>query len=626
MSRRYLSLIPFEEAIRIMTDSFPAPGITERVPLEHAVGRVAAEPVHASYSVPGADLAAMDGLAVRSRDTRWATDRVPVVLEDYVPINTGRPVPSGYDAVVMIEDVWMDEGSCRIRKSAYPGQFIHPAGEDIRRGEQILPKGHIIRAADIGGLATYGITDLIVHSASAGFIPTGDELIPAGARPGPGAVVESNSMAARAFFSGMGVTFQRYPIVRDDPKALFGLLCRAVAENDIVVISAGSSAGTTDFTEEVIRSCGTLLFHGVAMKPGAPVMLGSVEGVPVLGVPGYPTAAACTIREFGGRLLERWGLAPHVSFPLKAKISHQLSSDIGYEEFVSVSVGKVREAYCAVPHSRGNGVQMSIIRSDGYLRIPAACEGIEAGTEVGVILNTPPDRVDRNYLVVGKRDPCLNILAESLTGKNIWLQCCSTETAQAVQALKAGSCHAVAVSSLHPGTDICRQNTHPALDTITVAEFEQGIASKKMLSPEELVTAKVINRPPGTSGRILLDQVLLENGINPQQVTGYGRMVRSDEGVAAAIAGGLADAGVCTRKSAEEAGLVFHFLAYDSCNLMVRDDALDDDLTAGVFSVLQSGYFSEVLGRSGCYKTGHTGQVTRVRQESDGEKQSSLYF
>jgi putative molybdopterin biosynthesis protein len=614
MQRRYLSLISFNEALHILKESFPPPGVSECVPLEQAVGRVTAEPVYATYSVPGTDLAAMDGIAVRSSDTRGAGDRAPLVLDNFVPINTGQPIPAGYDAVIMIEDVWMSGAECRIRKSTFPGQFIHPAGEDIRKGDLILPKGHLVRAVDVGGLATYGITGLVVQTASVGFIPTGDELIPAGARPGPGAVVESNSMAARCFFSGMGASFQRYPIVRADKRSLFELLDRAVRENELVIISAGSSAGTTDFTEEVISSCGTLLFHGVAMKPGAPVMLGSVDEVPVIGVPGYPTAASCTIREFAGRLLAWWGLATPFSYPLKAKLSHQLSSDLGYEEFVSVSVGKVGSSYYAVPHSRGMGVQISIIRSDGHLRIPAACEGIEAGKEVEVILDGPPGRVDRNYLILGERDPCLDDLAHCLTEREIRLRCSSTQAAQAIQAFKAGSCHAVSFCSLDPAKDLSLADTHLLLDTITIAEVELGIASREGLMPGDLASVRTVKRAPGTSARTLLERILEDYGVHREIIQGY-RQVRSDAGVAEAISRDTADAGICSRKSAERAGLAFHFLACESYNLVVRADSPDDDLTPGVLLVIRSGEFQEHLRKSGYYQTTHTGQITRIRQQ-----------
>jgi putative molybdopterin biosynthesis protein len=613
MPRRYLSLISFNEALRIMKESFPPPGVSECVPLEQAVGRVVAEPVYANYSVPGADLAAMDGIAVNSRDTRRAGDRTPLVLDNFVPINTGQPIPAGYDAVIMIEDVWMTRGECRIRKSAFPGQFIHPAGEDIRKGELILPKGHLIRSSDVGGLATYGITGLKVHAASVGFIPTGDELIPAGAKPGPGQVVESNGIFARSFFTTMGASFHRYPIVRDDPERMMDLVCHAVEENDLVVLSAGSSAGSTDFAEYVISSCGTLLFHGVAMKPGTPVMLGSVEGIPVLAVPGYPTAAACTIRELGGRLLEWWGLAPFPSFPVQARISQNLSSDLGYDEFISVSVGRVGKMYCAVPHSRGTGVQMSVIRSNGYLHIPASFEGIESGTEVEVILTVPPQQLERTFLVIGNRDPCINILADYLNKRAVRLHCCPKDTASAIQSLKGQACHAVALTfpELHPAWNSPpdRMSDDHTLLKITIAEVVLGIVSREGLGPDDLLTAKIINRTPGTSGRIVLDEILTQSGISPLSIHGYNWQARNEDAVTAAVTSGLADAGICTQKAAEASGLLFHPLAYDTYYLIIRDADVDDPLTAEVISEVKSTNFSEILQEYGYYRTVHTGRI-----------------
>ncbi len=250
------------------------------MPLLESLGRVVASPVHAGYSVPEVNIAAMDGIAVRSRETAGAREQVPVTLGHAVRVNTGNVIPPGFDAVVMIEETWEHEGRFQVRRQAAPWQYIRPAGEDIRENQLVLPRGHVIRAFDIGALATYGVTEVEVRSVRVGIIPTGSELVPLGVRPGPGQVVESNTIMAEVYLSAMGATCTRYPIVPDDPGLIRETLMQAVDSDDLVIISAGSSAGTRDFTAGVIGSLGELIFHGVAVKPGKPAMLGQDPGSP----------------------------------------------------------------------------------------------------------------------------------------------------------------------------------------------------------------------------------------------------------------------------------------------------------------------------------------------------------
>ena len=217
MVKRYLSLCSLEQALNLLKTEFSAPQRTEKVPVMQSVGRVVAAPVYAKYSVPEVNISAMDGIAVRSRDTVGATDREPVTLEAFARVNTGNIVPPEFDAVIMIEDTWEADDRFQIRKAAAPWQHVRPAGEDIREGRLVLPKGHVIRAFDIGALSTYGVTRIEVKSVNIGIVPTGSELVPLGVRPGPGQVVESNTIMAQVFLHAMGTRCSRLPIVRDDP-------------------------------------------------------------------------------------------------------------------------------------------------------------------------------------------------------------------------------------------------------------------------------------------------------------------------------------------------------------------------------------------------------------------------
>ncbi|NLD57984.1 MAG: molybdopterin biosynthesis protein, partial [Methanomicrobiales archaeon] len=411
MAKRYLDLRSLDEALTLLTTSFPRPQRTETIPVTQASGRVVAEPVHAKYSVPEVSISAMDGIAVRSRDTLGAGDRNPVTLEHAVRVNTGNVVPPEFDAVVMIEDVWEEDGRYQIRRAAVPRQHVRPAGEDIKENKLVLPRGHLIRPFDIGALITYGITEVVVLAVRVGIIPTGSELVPIGTRPKPGQVVESNTVMAQVYLSQMGADCTRYPIVVDEPDLIKETMRRAVEENDLVLISAGSSAGTRDFTESVIRSLGDLVFHGVAVKPGKPVMLGKVNGKPVLGLPGYPLAAQTVLREFAAPLLEYWGFAPVPRYPVTARLAQPLVSDLGFDEFVPIFAGRLGTEIIGTPHGKGGFAQMATVKANGYTHIPAPVEGYEAGTMVEVLMTTDPGSIERTLIFTGSLDPALEELA-----------------------------------------------------------------------------------------------------------------------------------------------------------------------------------------------------------------------
>ncbi|NLZ29799.1 MAG: molybdenum cofactor biosynthesis protein, partial [Methanomicrobiales archaeon] len=312
MVRERLRLRPLDEVRDMMQATFPRPGRTIRVPVAGAAGRVAAAPIHSPLTVPATDIAARDGFAVVSSETTGADDGNPVPLRDPFRVNTGNAIPPGYDAVVMIEDIVGEDGTWCTCRAASPGEHIHPAGEEIRGGDLVLPAGHLIHPCDVGALLTYGITKVDLWAVKVGLIPTGSELVPAGDRPGPGEMIESNAAAAAAWFGEAGATCTRYPIVRDDPELLRQAIARGVRENDLLLISAGSSAGTRDFTASIIAELGEVLVHGIAMKPGKPAIVGRIDGKPVIGVPGYPIAAMAAVRELALPLLEGWGFyAPY---------------------------------------------------------------------------------------------------------------------------------------------------------------------------------------------------------------------------------------------------------------------------------------------------------------------------
>ncbi|OPX62322.1 molybdopterin biosynthesis protein [Methanoregula sp. PtaB.Bin085] len=614
MVNRYLTLLPLDEALTILTSSFERPSGTERISVTSAIGRVVAAPVHAKYSVPEVNLSAMDGIAVKSRDTIGASDTRPVTLTEFARVNTGNIIPPAFDAVIMIEDIWETDGKCQVRKSAVPWQHVRPAGEDMKENKLVLPRGHIIRAFDIGALATFGITSIEVLSVRIGIIPTGSELVPFGVRPGPGQVVESNTVMAQVFLSQMGADCTRYPIVPDDPDRIRETLRTAVRENDLVLISAGSSAGTRDFTESVIRSLGDLIFHGVAVKPGKPVMLGKIDGKPVLGLPGYPLAAQTVLREFAAPLLESWGFPPAPRLAVTVRLGQALVSDLGFDEFIPIFVGRIGQDLLGTPHGKGAFAQMSTVKANGYTHIPAPVEGYEAGTMLEVLLTTDPGSIERTLIFTGTLDPALEDLVNRAHDEGLFIHATNPGNIPGLLALGSNSCHAAPLvlpsrsllTSYQPLTQFSGAGD---LAFIHIASVELGIASINGLETKDLTRVRFINTRKETPSRTVLDALLAIEGIHPSQVNGYLQEVHGPPAVAVAIRNGFADAGICTSSIASANSLRFMPVAHEDYELVVRKEMLADSRFKTLVALIRSTGYRAALEKTGGYDLTLTGTI-----------------
>jgi putative molybdopterin biosynthesis protein len=614
MVKRYLSLCSLEEALHILKTSFEPPERTETIPVTQSLGRMLAAPVHAKYSVPESNLAAMDGIAVRSSETLHASDQTPVMLSRFARVNTGNIVPPEFDAVIMIEDTWQDGERFLVRKAAAPRQHIRMAGEDIRANRLILPRGHQVRAFDIGALATYGIVTLDVHTVQVGIIPTGSELVPLGVRPAPGQVVESNTIMAQVFLDSMGAHCSRSPIVRDNPGEIKQALLSAVKTSDLVLISAGSSAGTRDFTANVIATLGEILFHGVAVKPGKPVMAGNIGGKPVIGLPGYPLAAQTVLREFAAPLLEWWGLAPPQRHAIRAKLSTALSSDPGFDEFVPVSVGRIGTDCWGIAHSRGSGIQMATVKANSYVHIPAQVEGYEAGHELEMFLTTDPGSIERTILLSGTVEPALEELGAIAHRQGMFLHAENTGNMGAILMLRRGSCHAAAIFMpvLPPQSRHRFIVPHLAsmdLAFVHIATLQLGIASRDDVTPEKLASKQCINTRKDSPERMIFDALLESQGIDPSRIAGYEHEVANSPAVAAAVLNGSAEAGICSYGAAHARGLRFIPVAQEQYELAFCREMLEDPRVCSLISMINTLEYRQVLDRIGIYDTTRTGTI-----------------
>jgi putative molybdopterin biosynthesis protein len=601
-----------------------------RVPLADAAGRVTAGPVWATRSSPPFDAAGMDGIAVRAADTLGASETTPVQLKPggYDVVDTGDPMPDGRDAVVMREQVHYCDGSAELRAAVPPYQHVRSIGEDVSTSELLLPAGHRLRAVDLAAATAAGATDVLVRRRPVvAVLPTGDEVRPIGATTGPGEILDTNSLMLATQAREAGCEAHCLPIEPDDPARLAKAVGAAVAGCDLLIIVAGSSAGRDDYTARIVAQLGTLAVHGVAVRPGHPVVLGVVEGTPVLGAPGYPVSAALTFDIFAEPLLaELEGAVPRRRQRAWARLARKLASPLGMDDWVRVRLGVVRGAMVATPLPRGAGVLTSLVRADGLLMVPAGLEGHHPGDDVEVELLRGLDEISHTIVAIGSHDLVLDLAASALRADDprITLASSNVGSLGGLVALRDGLCHVAGSHLLDPATG---EYTLPYLDRILggqdvsvvrLVHREQGL----MVAPgnplglagiEDLARAGVryVNRQRGAGTRMLLDHELRQRGISPDAVDGYAREESTHLAVAAAIAAGRGDAGLGIMAAARAFGLDFLPVTREPYDLVVSTEDLESPRLAPLWALLQSDRFQAAVMELGGYETTEMGRRIR---------------
>ena len=481
----------------------------------------------------------------------------------------------------------------------------------------VLPSGHRIRSHEIGALATYGITLPEVISVRIGLVPTGSELVPPGTRPAPGQVVESNTLMASAMLEEAGARCTRYPFVKDDPALIRAAVTRAAEENDIVIVSAGSSAGTHDYTADVIAELGTVLVHGVAIKPGKPAIVGRIGTKPVFGLPGYPLSALTVLREIILPFLSAYGLSVPAPETIRANLTSEIAKEIGQDEFVQCTLGLVGDRWVVSPQSKGAGVQMSAVRSNAYIRVPFNSEGFEEREAVDAVLTVPRQTAENSLLLTGSHDPVIDYLTDMLARRHVPLLSTNVGSLGGLLALKKDECHAAPTHLLAPDGSyntvfIKKYLPKTEIDLLCVAERQQGIVSREGLHFSDLPGRQFINRQKGSGTRILLDYELERQGISSSALPGYEREATTHIAVALAVKSGEADAGMCVYSAARSLGLPFVPVATERYELAIRHEHRDDPRVEAMIKTIQSKDFRAVLAVLGGYDSKETGTIRTV--------------
>lgn len=627
----YLEDIPMDEAqarlqaaLEACGKASPLPG--ERVTLDEALGRVTSEPVWARISSPHYHASAMDGYAVRAADTLGATETRPVQLripEQALPLNTGAPLPQEYNAVIMIEHTQpIGDHAIEIRAPVAPWQYVRMMGEDMVATELVLPANHLLRPPDLGAIAGCGHSGVQVRRRPrVAILPTGSELTAPGESPQPGQVIEYNSIVLGAQVREAGGVFTRWPVLADEREAIQAAIL-AAADHDLVLVLAGSSAGSRDYTAQAVQAAGTLLVHGIAVRPGHPVIMGIVNNVPVIGVPGYPVSAALTGELFIHPLLHQWtGQAPPRYPRMKAVLTRKIVSPTGDDDFVRVTVGQVGDRTLVTPLARGAGIITSLVRADGLLHIPRFSEGVNAGTEVDVLLYRSPEDIAQTVVVVGSHDPMLDLLGQFLALRFPGYRLASANVGSlgGLVAQKRGEAHLSGTHLLDPETGeynlsyIRRTLGDLPVQVVTFAHREQGLIVAagnplRVQSLDDLVRLRYVNRQRGAGTRVLLDYELARRGIEADQVDGYEREEYTHLAVAAAIASGSADAGLGIRSAAMALGLGFIPVTHERYDLIVPSQLIDLPMIQHVLSLLHDAEFRAAVAAQPGYDVSVMGQ------------------
>ena len=633
--RYYLNNIPLDQAVERFHDALRQAGAlsrspAEEVPVEDAGGRVTAGPVWAQMSSPHYDSAAMDGIAVRAADTTGASETSPIRLtvgEQAVWVDTGDPVPDGYDAVVMVEHVHeIDEATVEIQAPVPPYYHVRPLGEDMVASELLLPESHVLRPVDLGACAAAGVTKVLVRvRPTVAIIPTGSELVAAGSVAAAGEIVEFNSIILAGLVEEWGGHAARLAPVPDDLDRLRNALQEAVRQHDVVIINAGSSAGSEDYTARIVEEMGELIVHGVAYRPGHPVVLGVVQGKPVLGIPGYPVSAVLTCELFVKPLVElKLGVQAQRRRRVEARMARKVVSPMGEDEHVRVALGRVGERMVATPIQRGAGVITSLVRADGLLTVPRLSEGVEAGSKVEVELLRPVEEIERKIVATGSHDLTLDLLASLLRRNDPGLTLGSSNVGSlgGLMALRRGEAHLAGSHLLDEETGeynvpfVRRYLEGREIVIVRLVGRTQGLMVPSgnplgIASLEDLFRDGVsfVNRQRGSGTRVLLDYKLKRLGPEPHRIAGYEREEYTHLGVAAAVAAGRADTGLGILSAARAMGLDFVPLLNEQYDLIIPADFYDGDLLAPLLGLIRSDEFKCEVEALGGYDTSRTGEV-----------------
>jgi putative molybdopterin biosynthesis protein len=652
----YLKDIPLKDAMKrletalVNIDAWRVLGI-EEIPIdENAIGRVLAEPVWAKINSPHYHASAMDGFAVRAEETVGAQPSNPITLKvgkSTLYLDTGDALPVGFNAVIPIEntepldvagDISPDirkPDSIRIRASITPWSCIRPVGEDYVATQLVLPEGQILRPVDLGAIAASGHSSVkVARKPKVAILPTGSELVPVGRVLKPGDILEYNSVVMAAQLKTMGAEVTRFPITEDDFDKIRERVLSASKDFDLILLNAGSSAGSEDFSSRVVEDLGSLLVHGVAVRPGHPVILGLInpkktesaagrKPVPIVGVPGYPVSAALTVEIFVEPLIACWLGKPILKHETETAIlTRKIVSPAGDDDFVRVVLGKVDGRLLAAPLSRGAGVISSLVKADGLVILPRGIQGCESGEPVSVQLLRTRQELASTIFCIGSHDMTLDLLAQFLAKRDRRFVSSNVGSQRGLISLQLREAHLAGSHLLDPDTGefniryIRQYIPGRSVRLIAFLHREQGLMvlkgnphGLKSLRDISEKQVRMVNRQRGSGTRVLFDYHLKNLGLPQETFPGYEDEEYTHLGVAAAVASGRADTGLGIAAAAIALELDFVPLFAERYDLVIPHDYLEGDLLEPLLEIISSKEFKTSVSVLPGYGVSEMGKV-----------------
>ncbi|HOP61955.1 MAG TPA: molybdopterin biosynthesis protein [Spirochaetota bacterium] len=602
----------------------------EEIEVTGCLGRITSMAVYAVVSSPHYLASAMDGIATNASKTFGATETNPVILkenEDFEKIDTGDPIPDRFDTVVMIEDVIeLDNDKIQLISAAFPWQNIRQIGEDLCQGEMIIPSNIKIEPAIVGALLAGGVSRIRVwRKPRVGIIPTGDEIIKPTDNPEKGKIIEFNSSVFSAMLHNWGAEFRIYDIVPDKYDLIHATASKALSECDIVLINAGSSAGRDDYTTDIIKDLGEVLFHGIAIKPGKPAILGIAKNKPVIGIPGYPVSGIIIMEQIVKKVLELYSSNSIQPRPvIKAVLSRKFVSSLKYREFIRVKLGDVDGKIIATPLTSGAGVITSFVKADGLLTIPQNTEGYENGSIVDIELLKSITSIKNTIVVTGSHDPLIDEISDILRQSDFSYFVASSHVGSmgGIMAIKRNEAHIAGIHLLDEATGeynvpyIKKYLNTDEVALVKGVKRTQGLIVQKnnpmnitKISDLDKINIRFVNRQKGSGTRILLDYLLNKENINPDNIYGYTREEYTHLSVAVQIANGSADAGLGIYSAAGIYDLDFVPVCEEEYDFIIQRKNLESDHVRKFLSVLKSEEFKHRLLKIGGYSLEHCGEI-----------------
>ena len=625
MKHNYLSNSELHEAKKEYLSHIEAKGFeakSEIVKVQCAFGRTLAQAVYAEICSPHYNASAMDGIAVKAETTYGASESNPVTLipEMYTVVDTGDPLPDDADSVIMVEDLTEEgDGKLSILSAVHPWQNVRQVGEDICMGDMIAPSYTTVTPSLSGAFLAGGVIEVkVIKKPVVGIIPTGDEIVSPKSNPEKGEIIEFNS----TIFSGMLKEWKAepkvYDIVKDKKDLLKDAIEAAVKECDCVLVLAGSSAGRDDYTSAIISELGEVLYHGIAIKPGKPAVLGNIENVPVIGIPGYPVSGIVVMEQITKSIIDLYyNRADTKRETITATLGKRVVSSLKYREFVRVTLGKNENGFVAIPLARGAGVITSFTKADGILVVPQNSEGFDVGEKVEIELLRSKSELESALIVTGSHDPLIDEISDIMRRKGYGFRLSSSHVGSmgAITALRNNQAHLGCIHLLDTQSGKYNESyvekyfPNGGVKLIKGVGRTQGLMVKKgnplnIRNFSDITKGRYVNRQTGSGTRILCDYLIDKNGMKKSEIDGYRNEEFTHTAVAALIAAGNADSGLGIYSAAKMYGLDFIEICTEEYDVLVDEKAYDSEAVQKFLSVLKSEELRERLTKMGGYNFG----------------------